>query len=301
MPTGIGTLQTVNGSVESSNFMNAQRRFNRIGLFVSLIIAILVLAACDSVLNNDDDPVVLPTIAQVDGETIRTMEFLTQNAPPEGFESVAYPEIDDNLLTTVYSRFEIIATFDGFYADTREPVEDGYMRMRVWNDEFNRRRQLQLEFVGDVFSADSTDLDIVRIGNEYYMRDASGACITDPAIIAEIATIRAGQVIGGVEFAQPTGQRGTYNGEEAWQYGFDAQFINPPNIQLQDPNAALDYLRGELWASPEHNVAIHYEVTLNTNRAILFFGDRPVTGRLSYSYDVYNIGEPPNISIPNGC
>lgn len=281
--------------------MNTSRRLHLLGLGFTLLLGVVLLAACDRVLDDSEDDVVLPTRAVVNPETIRTSEFLTQNAPPPGFESVAYPEIDDNLLTTVYSRFEIIATFDGFYADTREAVEEGYMRIRVWNDEFNRRRHVQLEFLGDVFSADSTDLDIVRIGNDYYMRDASGACITDPAIIADIATIRAGQVIGGVEFAQPTGQQDTINGEQAWQYGFDAQFINPPNVQLQDPNAELDYLRGEVWASPEYNVALHFEVTLNVNRAVLFFGDRPVTGRLSYTYDVYNIGEPPNISIPNGC
>jgi hypothetical protein len=298
----IGMLRTASGSVESHSMpMNAARRIHLLGFGFTLLIALTMLAACGSVLGNENETVVLPTLAEVNPETIRTAEFLTQNAPPPGFESVAYPEIDDNLLTTVYSRFEIIATFEGFYADTREEVEEGFMRMRVWNDEFNRRRQVQLEFLGDVFSADSTDLNIVRIGNNFYMRDASGVCITDPALIRDIATIRAGQIIGGIEFAQPTGQQAVMNGEDAWQYGFDAQFINPPNIQLEDPNAALDYLRGEVWASPEHNVALHYEVTLNVNRAILFFGDRPVTGRLSYVYDVYNIGEPPNISVPNGC
>ena len=111
-----------------------------------------------------------------------------------------------------------------------------------------------------------------------------------------------GQLIGGVQFAPPTSRIDTdINGFTAWEYGFDAQFINPPLLQLVQTNAALDYLTGSIWVSPEHRVVVRYTVEMNVNRAIIFFGDTPVTGRLRYQYDVYTIGERPNISIPNGC
>ena len=91
------------------------------------------------------------------------------------------------------------------------------------------------------------------------------------------------------------------NGFQAWQYGFDEQFIKPPAIQFEGENNELDYLSGAVWVSPEHNVVVRYTVEMNVHRATLLFGERPVTGRIRYQYDVYDIGLPPVISIPNRC
>lgn len=259
----------------------------------------ILLAACDRILG-DDSEVVIPTIANLDFDQYQTALVFTANAPPSGFETIAFPEIDDNLLTVVQSRFEINVSFEGYDSLTSEPLT-GFMRLRSWNDELNVSRHIQMEFVNDLFSGGSSNLDIVRISNNYYMVDANGICTYDAAVIAEIANLRAGQLIGGVEFAQPTGNKEVINNVLAWQYGFDPQFINDPAVQLADESAELDFLTGEIWIDPTHNIAVRYAVEMNIHKATVLFGNRQVTGRLRYQYDVYDIGIMPNISIPNGC
>lgn len=269
-------------------------------LLITLLISVMLLAACDRLLGDED--IVLPTQASLDFDQYQTAIVFTQNAPPTGFETVAFPQIDDNLITTVYSRFEInLYLENGYYSDTGEPVGQGYMRLRVWNDEFNVARHLQMEFLGDVFAGSSSNLDIVRISNDYYMVDVNGVCITDPSVIAEIANLNAGQLIGGFEFAQPTGRQDTVNGIEVWQYGFDPQYVNRPAVELLADTSAVDLLTGEVWVSPQYNVVVRYGIEMNVHRVRLLFGDREVTGRLRFQYDVFDIGVPPNISIPNGC
>jgi hypothetical protein len=142
-------------------------------------------------------------------------------------------------------------------------------------------------------------MDIVRLSNNYYMLNPNGVCITDEAQIADIANLRAGQLIGGVTVAQPTGQPSDLiNGYQAWQYGFAPEHLTYPAVQT---SSELDILTGELWAAPEYNVAVRFTVEMNVYQAVLLFGNRPVTGRLTYQYNVYDIGIQPNISVPNGC
>lgn len=269
-------------------------------LLFFLVVFGTLLAGCDTFLQ-EDDAVEIPTRVSIDQQAFQTAVVFTLNAPPSGFESVAFPEISDNLITTVYSSVDINVFFDGHYSDTQEPVEAGYMRVQIWNDELHVARHVRIEFLGDVFSGGSSNLDVVRLSNDYYMVDTSGRCITDPATVSEIANLRPGQLIGGVEFAQPSGRKEVINGVQAWQYGFDPQFINPPAVELSNGTADLDFLTGELWVDPEHNVVVRYAVELNVHRAKLLFGDREVTGRLRYQYDVFDIGVQPQISLPRGC
>ncbi len=282
-----------------SHYQRHQRQSNLLGLIATILITSMVLAACNTILG-EDNPTPLPTRFNQSREEYQTSLPFTQNAPPEGFDTVAFPEIDDNLLTAVYSRFEVNVTFEGFYSDTSEPVE-GFMRLEARNDDFNVARQINIEFLGDVFSGEASNLDVVRLNNQYYMINPNGVCITDEGQVAELANIRAGQLIGGVEFAQPSSHVENINGVQAWQYGFDEQFINPPAIQFEGENNELDFLSGAVWVSPEHNIVIRYTVEMNVHRAILLFGEREVTGRIRYQYDVYDIGLQPAISIPNGC
>lgn len=265
-----------------------------------MLLTVVMLGACDRLVG-DDEPVAIPTRDELSYEDFQTAQIYTQNAPPPGFEEVVFPEIDDNLITTVYSRVEISASFNGHDSQTGEPVTDGFMRLRMINDELHVARQVQIEFVGDVFSGDSSSLNVVRLGNDYYMVDVNGICITDTTVIDPIANLRAGQLIGGVEFAQPTGRSDVVNGVEAWQYGFDPQFVNPPAVQLEAQTSTLDFLGGEMWVAPEYNVVVRFAIEMNVHRAKLFFGEREVTGRFRYQYDVVDIGLLPNISIPNGC
>ncbi len=277
-----------------------QQRTHFAGLAAVILVTILMLAACDRI-TGEDEPVVIPTLAELNFEEYQTAIVFTQNAPPPGFDSVAFPEISDNLITTVYSRFEVTAYFEGHYSVTGEAVNDAYLRVLARNDEYNVARYIRIEFLGDVFSGGSSNLDIARFGNDYYMVDVNGICTTDSAIVGELANLRAGQLIGGIEFAQPTGRRGYINGIQSWQYGFDPQFINWPAIELDSETSELDFLTGEIWVAPEPNIVVSYTIELNVHRAKLMFGEREVTGRLRYQYNVFDIGVPLEIPKPNGC
>jgi hypothetical protein len=261
----------------------------------------LTVGACDTVKDlTGDEEVPIPTIATL--TDLQTAQYLTQVAPPAGFATVAFPEIDDNLRTTVYSHVIITVNFDGAYTDPTpdDPTSvQSAMRVEIWNDEFNVARHVRIEFLGNVFSGDASNLDVVRLSNNYYMLNPNGVCITSEADIREIANLRAGQLIGGVNLAQPTGKPNELiNDYKAWQYGFTSANLNPPSIQT---TSAIDVLTGELWVAPDFNVVIRYRVDMNVHQAVLLFGNRPVTGRLRIDYDVYDISIPPSISIPNGC
>lgn len=275
------------------------RKFHLYGLISTILIASVLLAACDQILG-EDEPVIIPTVADMDFNQFQTALVFTANAPPTGFDTIAFPEVDDNLITTVYSRFEINVYFDGYDSNTAEAL-NGYMRLQSWNDEQHVSRQVKIEFVNDVFSGGSSNLDIVRISNDYYMLDANGICTYDPALIGDIANLRAGQLIGGIQFAQPTGRKEVVNNLMAWQYGFDPQFVNGPAVEFAEETSVFDLLTGEIWVNPEHNIVLRYAIEMNVHKARLLFGNREVTGRLRYQYDVHDIGIQPNISIPNGC
>ncbi|MBI5930633.1 MAG: hypothetical protein HY862_15095 [Chloroflexi bacterium] len=274
-------------------------RFWSIALVVCLIG--LMIGACNTVdkLTGKED-VVVPTLATL--TDLQTAQYLTQVAPPEGFATVAFPGIDDNLRTTVYSHVVISVMFDGAYS---EPTADdpaniqSTMRVEIWNDDFNVARQVRIEFLGNVFSGDASNLDVVRLSNNFYMLNPNGVCITDPAKIRDIATLQAAQLLGGVNLAQPTGRPNELvNGYKSWQYGFTPSQMNYPSIQTTN---AIDILTGELWVAPEYNVVVSYKVEMNVYQATLLFGNRPVTGRIVFQYDVDDIGIPPSISVPNGC
>jgi hypothetical protein len=274
----------------------------RLRLTLLCCLAGATLLACEVVdrIQDNDEPVVAPTVADFAG--LQTAQVLTQNAPPPGFSTAAFPEIDDNLRTAVYSRVLITLNFDGAYSNptAEDPSQvQSNMRIEIWNDEFNVARHVRIEFLGDVFSGESTNLDIVRLSNQYFMLNPNGVCVTDEAQIADIANIRAGQLIGGVSLAQPTGRPSeVINNYPAWQYGFSPENLTYPAVQTANE---LDILTGELWVAPEYNVAVRFTVEMNVRDAVLLFGARPVTGRLVYQYNVFDIGVQPNISVPNGC
>lgn len=274
-------------------------RFWSMALLVSLIG--LMIGACDEVDKlAGDEEVVIPTLATL--TDLQTAQYLTQVAPPAGFATVSFPGIDDNLRTTVYSHVVITVSFDGAYSDPApdDPANiQSSMRIEFWNDEFNVARQVRIEFLGNVFSGDGSNLNVVRLSNNFYMLNPNGVCITDPAQTRDIATLQASQLLGGVNLANPTGRPNELiNGYKSWQYGFTPSAMNYPSIQTTN---AIDILTGELWVAPEYNVVIRYRVEMNVYQAILLFGNRPVTGRMVFQYDVDQIGIPPSISVPNGC
>lgn len=256
------------------------------------LVLLLALSACD-IGGNDD--IVVPTIADV--ESAATASVQTQNAPPAGFQEVNYPQIDQGLDQLSFSRFEIDVTFDGIYADTGEETA-GEMHLEALSNQLSVARWVDIEFNGEVFSGGATNLTAVRLSNNYYMINPNGVCITETSQIQEIANLDAGQIVGGVELAGPTSRRGEINGYPAWQYGFGPEALVEPQIQT---TVSLDILTGELWVAPDFQIVVRYIVEMNVENAQLLFGNRPVTGRLRYEYNVYDINLEQNISIPNGC
>lgn len=265
-------------------------RLLRLSLMMGVVLA---LVACDA-LQSDDDP--LPTVA--DFESVATASFLTQNAPPSGFSTVRFPNIDDGVERLPYSRAEIRVNFTGVYAGTEERAQ-GSLLIEIRANQQVGSRQVTVTFDGDIFSgAGESRVVAVRLSNNYYMINPNGVCITEASQIQEITGLRAGQIVGGVVEAGATARHGPINGYETWQYGFAPEAFQPPQLQTTDD---LDLLVGELWVAPEHQVVVRYIVEMNIRDAVLLFGERPVTGRLRLEYNLYDINQEQNISIPNGC
>jgi hypothetical protein len=260
----------------------------RILLFTLLL---WMLAACDSLKQEK-------TVAtQASFEDAATAVVLTALAPPSGFEKLNLPDIDRQINQLPTSRVVIMVSFNGKYDDT-DQIAEGKLYLEAFNNQQAVSRLLDLQFEGDVFSGGASNLQAVRVSNSYYMINPNGVCIKDEAQISDIANLRAGQLLGGVTEAGPTGQRMMVNGLQSWQYGFAPEAIVPPQLQT---SAELDFLTGEIWFAPEYQIVVRYLVEMNVQAATLLFGNRPVSGRLRYEYNVYDINAPQNISVPNGC
>ncbi|MBZ0300114.1 MAG: hypothetical protein K8J31_10250, partial [Anaerolineae bacterium] len=91
----------------------------------------------------------------------------------------------------------------------------------------------------------------------------------------------------------------TLNSQEAWQYQFATEDLNLPAIRLDD-DGTLN-ATGELWVAPESNVVVRFYVNLDVENAFIFDRQLPVTGQVILRYDLYDIGDVPNITIPFGC
>ena len=76
--------------------------------FVLLTLILLLAAGCQQ----DDGP--LPTLANP--AAIATGSVLTENAPPSGFDTVAFPRIDANLTDLPGWRYAMDMEFNGRFA-----------------------------------------------------------------------------------------------------------------------------------------------------------------------------------------
>ena len=100
--------------------------------------------------------------------------------------------------------------------------------------------------------------------------------------------------------AFPGGQRAVLNGEEAWLYTFAPEDLSIPAIRLGD-DGRMTVSGGELWIAPARSAVVRFYVNLDVENAVIFDRQLPVTGRVLLRYDVYEIGEAYNITIPFGC
>lgn len=261
-------------------------------LLLLIIFVCLLVVACDRGSSSDDVP--LPTVANPDA--VRTQMAITP--PPPGFETIGFDPIDHNRDQLPSWHFEVTVNFEGQYTETGETAT-GSLVMQVWEDSVFRTRRVVLSFLGDAISGGNTRVEAVRFENDFYILDANGICTQNNEAAQNTATLTAEQLVGGVTLALPTGIAGDVNGYVGYQYAFTEENLTI-DIFRNTPSE-VDVVGGEIWVLPEHNVVGRFGVSMNVHAAQILFGEQPVTGSLEYQYNLFDIGEPPNIALPNGC
>ncbi|MBC8100063.1 MAG: hypothetical protein H7Y11_11520 [Armatimonadetes bacterium] len=244
---------------------------------------------------------VLPTTVSEDFNALATSSALTQNAPPPRYrEGVRLPQLDAGTDELTSWRAVLALEFDGVYAETGS---------RAYA---NTQAELQFTLLGNqrrvVLTADGNLLgqaapvttEGVRLGQDTFaVRD--GVCtVTTGSPSAEIADVRAADVLGGVTFATPDGTKAVINGASVWRFGFTQADLALPNLQIGADGRVLDS-RGELWFAPDYAAAVRFYLTLDVENATVLGSTTPVIGTLIMRYDLYDIGIPQNISVPFGC
>lgn len=238
----------------------------------------------------------IPTLASP-GEAA-TAQFMTENAPPPDYrESVAFPEVDTQLAQLSGWRYVVTLEFDGIFARTPRETS-ATARAEVWFNQLASSRRVVVETSGELIGQEEDNsFEAVRLGPDTFLiRD--NVCNTG-ADAETAADLKAGLLVGGVRAAVPTGLRATLNGEEAWQYRFETEDLNLPSIRL-DENGTLA-ASGELWVAPEQDTVVRFYVNLDVENAFIFDRQLPVSGQVIVRYDLYDIGNVPNITIPFGC
>ncbi len=257
-------------------------------------LALLALAACTN--RRGQQLADIPTLASP--ESMATAQFLTENAPPPGFrEAVSFPEIDAQLNALDGWRYVVTLEFNGIFARTPRETS-ATATAEVWFNQLGSARRVVVETAGELIGQQEDNaFEAVRMGPDTFLVRESICNTGDDAETA--ANLRAGLLVGGVRNAVPTGQKAVLNGEDVWQYRFTVDDLNLPEIRL-DENGTLA-ANGELWVAPEPNAVIRFYVNLDVENAFIFDRQLPVTGQVILRYDVFDIGEQPNITVPFGC
>jgi hypothetical protein len=258
-----------------------------------VVVVCVLLAAC----REREVVVVLPT--EVDINAAATAAVLTREAPPQGFETVSFPQIDQNTANLDHYRAEVSLSFEGNFARTPRLASATTTAMITVN-RAQQAKRVESSFVNNLQDGNEpVQLDAVRLGEDDFVVQ-NGRCLTN-ADQAELATqLSAAAVLGGVQQAESAAQRATLNGEAVWLYRFDAEDLVLPNVQQID-NSRIVGLSGELWVSPATNTVIRYYLNLDVENVTLFGEALPVTGSLLLRYDLYLHEDAANINVPFGC
>lgn len=268
-----------------------------------MLLCALLLAACDTSARRNPLgalPTAIPSI-----EEFSTAQYLTQNAPPEGFrEAVSFPQVDANLRELPGWHYTMLMQFEGVFARTPRETS-ATTRAEVWFEQIGQARRVLVETSGELLLLEEgARYEAVRLGPDVFLvRD--GACLTNVQQDAQTAAdLQAGDLIGGVNRATPTARNAGLNGVQAWEYTFTFDDLNLPFFSLAD-GGQVNSMSGELWVAPEHNVVVRYYLTMEVENAVLTFRTSdtqlPVSGQLIIRYDLTEIGQRPNISVPFGC
>lgn len=243
-------------------------------------------------------PAALPTAIDID--SFATAVVLTENAPPPGFDLVAFPRIDDNLDNLPGWHYRTEVFFKGVFARTTRETS-AHTVAEIWYEQVGNARRVVATIESDMQNQpDPITYEAVRLGPDTFLvRD--GVCLSNAGDDADlIADLGAGNLVGGVNRAETAVQRARINGEAVWRYSFGPDSLLLPSIAL-GADSRYELVNGELWVAPDHNVVVRYYVTLEIENATLFGGPLPVTGTVNMRYDLYDVGTTPNISVPFGC
>ncbi len=258
---------------------------------------VLALAACTSGrgLTPNDLP---PT---VDIDAVATTLPLTENAPPPGFrEAVAFERVDANLRLLPGWRYEVLLSFDGVFSQTTRPTT-AEVRAEVQFNQIGSSRRVIVESSGELLrQPEGASYEAVRLGPDAFLvreQVCLGAANGDAETAASLT---AGDLIGGVRDAVPTGDRQILHGEDVWKYSFAPQALNLPSVRFAE-DTVITRLTGELWVAPAHNAVVRYWLTMDIENARLLSSELPVTGTVVMRYDLYEVGQVPNITVPFGC
>lgn len=240
----------------------------------------------------------IPTLIPLD--IAPTVFLLTENAPPPGFrETVSFPEVDVGLNQLLGWRYLVTLQFDGIFARTPRETS-ATARAEVWYNQLGSARRVEVDTSGELIGQEEdARFEAVRMGPDAFLvRD--NTCLSNAGEDAETAAdLRAGFLVGGVTSAVPTGRHAIINGQEVWEYRVSNENLNLPAIRL-DEDGTLN-ATGELWIAPEYNVVVRFYVNLDVENAFIFDRQLPVTGQVLLRYDLFDIGEATNITVPFGC
>jgi hypothetical protein len=274
--------------------------FKRNGLYALLAaLSMMMMSGCD--LGRD---VPLPTPADLDA--LATSLPLTQNPPPTPFDrpQTAFAQIDAGLTRLAGWRYVVQLDFDGVFARTPRETH-ARTQAEVWYNQLASARRVVVQTEGELIGqSENVQYEAVRLGPDAFLvRD--GACLIAESDAALAADLRAGDLIGGVGLAAPSGRSAVINGETVWQYTFDAESLLVPSVRVEEGGYVV-YESGELWIAPNaddngNGAVVRYYVNLTVENAIIFDRQLPVSGTLVLRYDLYEVGTAVNISVPFGC
>lgn len=269
---------------------NAQTRASALALFCAFV---LCLVGCRP--SSANAP--LPTA--VDANAFATSVVMTREAPPSGFDSVRFAQVDANTerLGGWHATFSL--EFAGFFARTPRPASFKAEGELFYNASTNARRVV-VALEGDLSeSFRATKTEAVRLGDDAFLvRD--GVCSSGREDALTAANLRPSDLIGGVSEAVTAYKRAVVNSEEVWRYAFTPAELVLPSMVLGDEGRILG-MTGELWVAPKHRAVVRYYLNLDVDNVRLFGLDVPVTGTLYVRYELYDVGTPYNISVPFGC
>lgn len=267
-------------------------------LLYIMLPCLLILTAC-----RDRGLEELPTPIN---PSIRGTEIiLTENAPPPDFGSVQFPNIDDHLEMLSGWHYTVDMEFDGVFTQVDRRVS-GRVTADVWYNQIASARRVIVKTEGDLLGLEEPEqYEAVQLGPDDFLVER-GACLSNAEESAEIATrVNAGSLVGGVNNADAMGQpQQRVNNEDVWRYTLNFDQLNLPQLVLNSESKILAF-NGELWVAPEHGAVIRYYMTIDVENALVFTNvlssALPVTGRLIVRYDLNDVGDLPNITVPFGC